>query len=249
MRRQTILAAFMLSAALLTACGGTEEKSTPENTADTASPSKAQSSGSDDLNNIGSQTILENNDNPDSGSGSGELSVIPDEEMLQQLYDKAPEYEYLALGYYQDPNDPTMVRDGYVPFDENFVQESTDYLKSAAHGVSIRLYMVKADNATDANKECALIYNEGLVSRGISAEFQDASSFDNNTLALSPVIYQNESDETIVAFLYSDIRDDGTIYMCAEIELNEAKFDESTLALVEEMDDAYSMTFSSMFYD
>lgn len=38
-----------------------------------------------------------------------------------------------------------------------------------------------------------------------------------------------------------------SIVMCAEIELNEAEFDEETPALVNEIDDAYGMTFSTMF--
>lgn len=238
----------MISAAVLTACGGTSGKNTNEKT-DNAISSDTENNGNGEPDNISGQVIL-----GDSGDAAGnvdglKLDTIPDENMLQQLYDKAPGYQYLALGYYRDLDNPTMVRDGYVPFAENFVQEDTGFLKSAAHGVSIRLYMVKADNATNANKECVFIYNENLKARGISAEFQDALSFDNDTLALSIAVYQDENEETIVAFLYSDIRDNGTVYMCAEIEMNETEFDDSTLALVEEMDDAYSMTFSSMFYE
>ena len=42
-------------------------------------------------------------------------------------------------------------------------------------------------------------------------------------MALGLCTYQNEKDESVTAFLYSDIRDDGSMYMCAEIELNEAE--------------------------
>lgn len=171
---------------------------------------------------------------------------VSDTAGLQQLYNKADEYEYMALGYYQDFKDPTMVRDGYVPYDENFVQESTEYLKSEAHGVSIRLFMVEKDDATAANEELIRIYKEQLEERGISAQFGETQSYDNNTIAICLVKYNNEADEAVSAILYSDIRDDGTVYMCAEIEFNEAKYDDVTPDLLEEVGDAYAMDFSSV---
>lgn len=242
MKQRTIIALFV-AMMMVTACGNTKVEPSVDERESITTPTETGISDADESNygneqgDVGEQSLSEAAENED----------VPDVNALQQLYARANGYEYMALGYYQDPDDPTSVRDGYVPFDENYRQESTEYLKSGAHGVSIRLYMVRADNATDANAECSRIYKEQLEGRGIDAEFYDVMSFDNDTLALGLCTYQNEKGESVNAILYSDIRDDGTIYMCAEIEFNEAEFDEKTLALVKEIDDVYGMTFSNMF--
>lgn len=260
MRKRTITALFV-AMMMVTACGNTKVEPSADENESIATPSETEISDADEQGDIDEQndSDIQNDVGEQAGADEGidmdeqslsddaENEDVPDVNALQQLYAKAYEYEYMALGYYQDPDDPTSVRDGYVPFDENYRQESTEYLKSSAHGVSIRLYMVRANNATDANAECSRIYKEQLEGRGIDAEFYDAKSFDNDTLALGLCTYQNENDEPVTAFLYSDIRDDGTMYMCAEIEMNEAEFDEETPALVNEIDDAYGMTFSAMF--
>ena len=266
MRKRTIMALFV-AMMMVTACGNTKVEPSVDENESITTPSETGISDADESNYGDEQGDVDEQDDSDIQSDVGEQAGadegndmdeqspsdaaakedVPDVNALQQLYAKAYEYEYMALGYYQDPDDPTSVRDGYVPFDENYRQESTEYLKSGAHGVSIRLYMVRANNATDANAECSRIYKEQLEGRGIDAEFYDAMSFDNDTLALGLCTYQNEKDESVTAFLYSDIRDDGTMYMCAEIEMNEAEFDEETPAVVNEIDDAYGMTFSAMF--
>lgn len=240
MKKQTVLILFM-AMIMASACGNAKtEMRVGETKSITAEDEISDGTKPNDVNE--QDDIVEQNVSDDT-----EIGAVPDENALQQLYAKAYEYEYMAVGYYRDSDDPTAVWDGYVPFDEDYIQESTEYLKSSAHGVSIRVYMVKANNATDANAECTRIYKEQLEERGIDAEFYDAQSFDNDTLALGLCIYQNEKDEAVSAFLYSDIRGYGDIYMCAEIEFNEAEFDETTPALVNEIDDAYGMTFSTMF--
>lgn len=236
MKKRSIIALFV-AMIMVTACGNTKVEPSVDENESITTPSETGITDADESNYGDEQSLSDDAENED----------VPDVNALQQLYAEAYEYEYMALGYYQDPDDPTSVRDGYVPFDENYRQESTEYLKSSAHGVSIRLYMVRANNATDANAECSRIYKEQLEGRGIDAEFYDAKSFDNDTVALGLCTYQNEKDESVIAFLYSDIRDDGTMYMCAEIEMNEAEFDEETPAVVNEIDDVYGMTFSAMF--
>ena len=242
MKKQTVLILFM-TMIMAAACGNTKTETQVSETKSIATTSEDEISDDTESNDVNEQDdIVEQNVSDDA-----EIEAVPDENALQQLYAKAYEYEYMAVGYYRDSDDPTAVWDGYVPFDEDYIQESTEYLKSSAHGVSIRVYMVKANNATDANAECTRIYKEQLEERGIDAEFYDAQSFDNDTLALGLCIYQNEKDEAVSTFLYSDVRGYGDIYMCAEIEFNEAEFDDTTPALVNEIDDVYGMTFSTMF--
>ena len=240
MKKQTVLILFM-AMIMASACGNAKMETQVGGTKSiTVEDEISDGTRSNDVNE--QDDIVEQNVSNDT-----EIGAVPDENALQQLYAKAQEYEYMAVGYYRDSDDPTAVWDGYVPFDEDYIQESTEYLKSSAHGISIRLYMVKANNATDANAECTRIYKEQLEEREIDAEFYDAKSYDNDTLALGLCIYQNEKDEAVSTFLYSDVRGYGDIYMCAEIEFNEAEFDDTTPALVNEIDDVYGMTFSTMF--
>ena len=53
-------------------------------------------------------------------------------ELLQQLYHKAPDFNHIAIGAYEDGfSEGDLLRDGYVPYEENYKQEDVYFL----HGV------------------------------------------------------------------------------------------------------------------
>lgn len=250
MKKAIIFAVCIMSMTMLTACSSESIEGYVKGAANSYFLPKNDDSYDTDDRYDSDDTYdtvdVEDWDDRDSLQDQQDEIVIGTED-LQSLYGKAAEYDYMALGYYQDPDNSTGLRDGYVPYDENYVQESTEYLKSEAHGISVRLYMVDADTATEANEKCADIYKEQLEERQISAQFSEVNSFDHDTIAYCYGGYENEDEQAVCTFLYSDVRDDGTKYMCAEIEFNESEFDDVTFDLMKEMDDAYGLVFSSVF--
>lgn len=186
--------------------------------------------------------------NSDDSNMAGNTNVSDDAVLasLQSLYGKAPEYENMALGYYQDLFRPDMVRDGYVPYEENYVQERTDSLQGKAHGISIRLHMAEASGATDANETLRQTYLQQLEDRNLSPEADEITSYDNDTLAICPVAYLDENENPVITFLYTDIRDNGAAYMCAEIEFHAAEFDDVTALMLPEVEDVFAVNFSGI---
>lgn len=239
MKKAIILMMMVTTTLMFTACGITNEENSSQDAESTMSSTEK-------VENEESEYSEENEYAEESVSDEQEAQGEPDAEALQRLYEKADEYEYMALGYYQDMDDPTMIRDGYVPFEDGYVQESAEYLESEAHGVGIRVFMVGKSSATEANEELTRIYTDQLKTRGINAQFGETESYDNDTIAICLAAYQNEDGEEINTVLYSDIRDDGNVYMCAEIELNKAKYDDVTPDLLEEVSDAYGMDISAI---
>ncbi len=207
-----------------------------------STPSSTQSDDSDD-------TDKENAANKsDDSTAAGNEDATEDSILasLQSMYGKAPEYEYMALGYYQDLFRPDMVRDGYVPYEENYVQERTDSLQGKAHGISIRLHMTEANGATAANEELKQDYVKQLEERGLVYETDEITSYDNDTLAICPVAYMDENEHPVITFLYTDIRDNGAAYMCAEIEFHTAEFDDVTTLMLPEVEDVFAVNFSGI---
>ena len=169
---------------------------------------------------------------------------------LQGLYGKAPEYEHMGIGYYFDGLEEDMIRDGYVPYEDNFVQRDMGSLTGVNHGVSIRLSMTRANSATEALAGLLEDYTKRLADKGLSILDSDTPSTDvDDTVGLLPAIYINDEGRQIFTVLYADIRDDGTVYMCAEMEFDENGFDDTTEALLAEIDDAYALDLSSIFIE
>ncbi len=169
---------------------------------------------------------------------------------LQELYGKAPEYEHMGIGYYFDGLAEDAVRDGYVPYEDNFVQRDMGSLTGVNHGVSIRLSMTRADSATEALEGLLGDYTKRLADRGLSILDSDTpSTYGDDTVGLLPAVYLNEEGRQIFTVLYADIRDDGSVYMCADMEFDESSFDDTTEALLAEIDDAYALDLSSIFIE
>ena len=169
---------------------------------------------------------------------------------LQGLYGKAPEYEHMGIGYYFDGLEEDTIRDGYVPYEDNFVQRDMGSLTGVNHGVSIRLSMTRANSATEALAGLLEDYTKRLADKGLSILDSDTPSTDvDDTVGLLPAIYINDEGRQIFTVLYADIRDDGTVYMCAEMEFDENGFDDTTEALLAEIDDAYALDLSSIFIE
>lgn len=170
-------------------------------------------------------------------------------ESLQRIYDKAPEYEHMAIGYYFDGLEEDGIRDGYVPYNENFVQQEVDSLQSANHGISIRLSMTRADSASAALAYLLDDYMDRMADQGVSVgTLSEAETYDNDTVGIQPVYYV-AGERRIVTILYADIRDDGSVYMCAEIEADKSSFDDTTADLLAEIDDAYALALSDLFIE
>lgn len=182
----------------------------------------------------------------DAGNGLNAATL----EELQGAYEKAPEYEYMAVGYYFDGLAEDTVRDGYVPYEENFVQRDTGSLTGINHGISIRLTMTQANSASEALTGLLEDYTSRLEAQGLSVLDSDVpTTADDDTVGLLPAIYINGEGHQIFTVLYADIRDDGSVYMCAEMEFDESSFDDTTEALLAEIDDAYGLTLSSIFIE
>ena len=93
-------------------------------------------------------------------------------------------------------------------------------------------------------------YTKRLEDKGLSILDSDTpSAYEDDTVGLLPVVYLNEEGRQIFTILYADIRDDGTVYMCAEMEFDENGFDDTTEALLAEIDDAYALNLSSIFIE
>lgn len=164
---------------------------------------------------------------------------------LQGAYAKAPEYVHMARGYFEDPFDSSMVRDAYVPLAKDFVQDDLHSLYSEAHGVGIRVYGDKGDRASAVCEKMQESYLKKLSDRGLEATALKIMPYDNDTVALLPVGYEDEQGDLIAGLLYADIRDNGC-YMCAEIEINFSQMDDTTPNLLAEIDDCYAITTSEM---
>ena len=170
-------------------------------------------------------------------------------ELLQQLYHKAPDFNHIAIGAYEDGfSAGDLLRNGYVPYEENYKQEDIYSLQGSAHGVSVRVYIKQADTALEANEEMIEEFNQKASEKNYTdVLFGETYTADENTIAIKTVTYLNEKGQSVSAFLYSDIRDEGKAYLCAEIDVNEAEFDDQSEELLEELDVVFGFNISETF--
>lgn len=170
-------------------------------------------------------------------------------ELLQQLYHKAPDFNHIAIGAYEDGfSEGDLLRNGYVPYEENYKQEDIYSLHGSAHGVSVRVYIKQADTALEANEEMIEEFNQKASEKNYTdVLFGETYTADENTIAIKTVKYLNEKGQPVSAFLYSDIRDEGKAYLCAEIDVNEAEFDDQSEELLEELDVVFGFNISETF--
>lgn len=170
-------------------------------------------------------------------------------EVLQQVYHKAPNFEYIAIGAYEDGfSEGDLVRDGYVPYEENYKQEDIYSLHGSAHGVSVRVHMKQMDTALAANEKMIEEFKSKASEQNYSDfQFGDTYTADNDTIVIKKVDYLNEKKQPISAFLYTDIRDEGKAYLCAQIDINRAEFDDKTEELLEELDVVFGFNISKSF--
>lgn len=241
----------------MTACANKADK-TSSPARGTPSTQSEDSNGADQEKDAGKPDSTDNSGKIPDETGSSGIQDTPDMagdtdvsdpailESLQKAYGKAPEYEYMALGYYQDLFRSDMVRDGYVPYEENYVQERTDSIRGKAHGISIRLHMAEASGATAAAETLKQDYFKRLEERYLVYETDEITSYDNDTLAICPVAYMDENEHPVITFLYTDIRDNGAAYMCAEIEFYTAEFDDTTVLMLPEVEDIFALNFSGI---
>ena len=170
-------------------------------------------------------------------------------ELLQQLYHKAPDFNHIAIGAYEDGfSGGDLLRNGYVPYEENYKQEDIYSLQGSAHGVSVRVYIKQADTALEANEKMIEEFNQKASEKNYTdVLFGETYTADENTIAIKTVKYLNETGQSVSAFLYSDIRDEGKAYLCAEIDVNEAEFDDQSEELLEELDVVFGFNISETF--
>ena len=82
-------------------------------------------------------------------------------ELLQRLYHKAPDFNHIAIGAYEDGfSEGDLLRDGYVPYEENYKQEDVYFLHGSAHGVSVRVHIKQTDTALTANEKLIEEFNQ-----------------------------------------------------------------------------------------
>ncbi len=170
-------------------------------------------------------------------------------ELLQQLYHKAPDFNHIAIGAYEDGfSGGDLLRNGYVPYEENYKQEDIYSLQGSAHGVSVRVHIKQTDTALEANEKMIEEFNQKASEKNYTdVLFGETYTADENTIAIKTVKYLNEKGQPVSAFLYSDIRDEGKAYLCAEIDVNEAEFDDKSEELLKELDVVFGFNISALF--
>lgn len=170
-------------------------------------------------------------------------------EVLQELYHKAPDFNHIAIGAYEDGfSAGDLLRNGYVPYEENYKQEDAYSLHGNAHGISVRVHIKQADTALEANEKMIEEFKQKASEKNYTdVLFGETYTADENTIAIKTVQYLNEKKQPVSAFLYSDIRDEGKAYLCAEIDVNEAEFDDKTEELLKELDVVFGFNISESF--
>ena len=170
-------------------------------------------------------------------------------ELLQRLYHKAPDFNHIAIGAYEDGfSEGDLLRDGYVPYEENYKQEDVYFLHGSAHGVSVRVHIKQTDTALTANEKLIEEFNQKSSEKNYTdVLFGETYTADGNTIAIKTVEYLNEKKQPVTTFLYSDIRDGGKAYLCAQIDVNTAKFDDKTNELLKELDVVFGFNISELF--
>ena len=178
------------------------------------------------------------------------LVVLPPEnEEFAAKFALAKEYKYLGLGYYRD--DFGDVRDGYVPYGGDLLVEDGS-LTGSAHGVTVRLSITKADNATAALTAMAADYTarkqaeDSLIT--VQAGAPDTADGDTVGVVRAAYAVQDGAAElhTIYAILYADVRTDGK-YMLAEMEFDSAAFDNTKKYLLRELGNCYGINMPTSF--
>ena len=170
-------------------------------------------------------------------------------EVLQQLYHKAPDFNHIAIGAYEDGfSAGDLLRSGYVPYEENYKQEDIYSLQGSAHGISVCVHIKQADTALAANEKMIEEFKQKASKKNYTdVLFGETYTADENTIAIKTVQYLDEKKQPVSAFLYSDIRDEGKAYLCAEIDVNEAEFDDKTEELLKELDVVFGFNISESF--
>lgn len=170
-------------------------------------------------------------------------------EVLEQVYHKAPNFNHIAIGAYEDGfSEGDLLRDGYVPYEENYKQEDIHSLHGSAHGVSVHVHMKQMDTALAANEKMIEEFKSTASEKNYTdVQFGETITADNDTIVIKPVAYLNEKKQPISAFLYTDIRDGGKAYLCAQIDINEAEFDNQTEELLNELDVVFGFNVSKSF--
>ena len=183
---------------------------------------------------------------PTSNKASTDTQKI---ELLQQLYHKAPDFNHMAIGAYEDGfSAGDLLRNGYVPYEENYKQEDIYSLRGSAHGISVCVHIKQADTALAANEKMIEEFKQKASKKNYTdVLFGETYTADENTIAIKMVQYLNEKKQPVSAFLYSDIRDEGKAYLCAEIDVNEAEFDDKTEELLKELDVVFGFNISESF--
>ncbi len=168
---------------------------------------------------------------------------------LQQVYKKAPEYHYIGLAYYEDGfSEEGVLRDAYIPYEENYVQRDVYSVYGYAHGVGVRQHMKQSTTAIEANKLLVDEFVDKIKnSYGSTPIMISSKTFDNDTIAVTIMNYLDDQKRPVDVFLYTDIRDNGKAYLCAEITVTPLAFDDKSNELLKEMDDIFGLTVSKMY--
>lgn len=170
-------------------------------------------------------------------------------EKLEKRYDKASGYEYMALAYYEDGlSGANAVRDAYIPYEKNYKQRELRSAYGYAHGVGVKQYMKKGSSAVEINRELQEEVVKRLEKEGKEHVLAGAMvTYDNDTVALTNLYYTDEEKAMRTMFVYTDIRDNGKAYLCAEIDINPAKFDDQSEGLLKEMDRVFAFNLSQLY--
>lgn len=192
---------------------------------------------------------------PAFGSESGSTDYFDSESIGKsnnQFFAPAPEYTYLGKAFLLDSDN--LLRDAYIPYGED-THFLADIVRSKNHGVSIEVTLTKDfANAKEAlenvNNYSFDFFDENIDSSSIAD--LGISTMDNDTVGLRVWVAKsadaNGNPAYAMDIVYADIRDNG-YYMMAVIQVNTLEFDDSTSALMDEVNDAYALTIPSTIAD
>ena len=158
----------------------------------------------------------------------------------QAGFGKAPKFEHIGIGYFQDHNGD--FRDAYIPYGGALNVES-NHIQAFNHGVGVSVYMTDGESASLvlADEMSLMMSQGGDVFQNL--EFGEPESFLNDTVAAVLFIYSTPVGDELVdvySILYTDVKEGG--YLVAMFCFLEEEYDDQTESLIKELELCYNLS-------
>ena len=158
----------------------------------------------------------------------------------QAGFEKAPQFEYIGIGYFQDHNGD--FRDAYIPYGGS-LNVDPNHIQGYNHGVGVSVYMTDGQSASSVlEDEMSLMISQGGEAFQ-NLQFGQPQSFNNDTVAAVLFVYSTAVGEELAqvySILYTDIKEGG--YLVAMLYFLEQEYDDKTESLIQELELCYGLT-------